>query len=178
MAVQHELEATTERQSIDEGESRHSRGVQLVEDGMSDPGNCQGLLSADDLGKFREVSTRCHDEWLAGDRNRHDVISHQRSIQSAIELTETTRAKGVGPRMITPVVKCDQHRSSGRVWQSDVAAQCPGDDLALAASRRGGDEPFKLLGFQRSASEPEEKCGFSQITAPPMPRPMHSVVRP
>src|SRR4029450_9139235 len=104
---------------------------------MPNTGNGQGLISIGDLRKPREVCTRGYDEWLASDRDGHDVISGQRGVQSAVQLCAPPAAKGIGPSVITPVVECDQHRGIRGVWQPDVSAPRPCDDLTRTAGRGG-----------------------------------------
>ncbi len=87
MAVEGELQATTERDSVDEGEGRHLRCVQLVEHGMADPRDCQGLVAVDDLGKRGKVGACRQDERLSGERDRHDVVAGERSVESPVQLS-------------------------------------------------------------------------------------------
>ena len=100
----------------------------------------------------------------------------ERGVQCAIQFPETAWAQGIGSLVITSVVQRDQHRGPRCVWQLDVPAQRPGDDLALAPGRGLGDQLLEFLGPH--VPPRLTKWGFSQITVPPMPRPMHSVVRP
>ena len=102
MAVQSELQTTTQCDPIDEGEGGYPRRIQLVEDRMSALGNCQGLVVVDDLGKPGEVGARCQDEWLASNCDRQDLLACERGIQRAIQFPETAWAQGC----VRAVVRC------------------------------------------------------------------------
>ena len=80
MAVQGELQGTTQRNPVDEREGRHPGCVQLVEHGMADPRDGQGLVPVDDLGKRGKVGACRQDERLSGERDRHDVVAGERSV--------------------------------------------------------------------------------------------------
>ena len=178
MAVQGELKPAAQRESVDESESRYGRRPQLVENGMPNPCDGQCLVAIDDLGESSEVGARGQHERLSRDSDRRDVGTRQRGIQGSVQLVETTRAQGIRSSGTTPVVQRDQHRGTRCMGQCDVSAQCPGYDLTLASGRGLGDQLVEFPGPHAAASSSAEKCGFSQITVPPIPRPMHMVVIP
>ena len=64
MAVQGELQTTTERHPVDEGEGRHPRRMQLVEHGMADARYGQSLIAVDDLGELGKIGACRQDEGL------------------------------------------------------------------------------------------------------------------
>src|SRR5215218_7370612 len=103
MAMQGEFQATTERDSVDEGEGRHSGCVELVEYGMPNARNGKGLVPVDDLGKHRKVSAGRQDERLAGHRDCQHVVPRECGVESAVQFAQTSRAQGVGASVITPV---------------------------------------------------------------------------
>ena len=115
--MQGEFQATTQRESIDEREGRHPGCVQLVEDGMADPGDGQGLVAADDLGESGEVGACREREWLSSDRDRDDVVAGQSQVKGPVQLAEPMCAQGIRSSVTTAVVKRDQHRGSRGVRQ-------------------------------------------------------------
>ena len=176
--MQGELQTAAQCEPVDESESRYGRRMQLVKDGMPNPCHGQGLGAIDDLGKSGEVSARGQHERPSGDSDRRDVGTRQRGIEGSVQLVETMRAQGIRSSGTTAVVQRDQHRSTPCVGQCDVSAQGPGYDLTLDAGRGLGDQLGEFRVPHAAAASSEEKCGFSQITVPPMPRPMHIVVIP
>ena len=74
-----------------------------------------------------------------------------------------------------PVVQCDQRGRPVQAGHPDQPQQRPGDDLIrklLGCSAR------KLADDWQGHSSLLAYVGFSQITVPPMPMPMHIAVRP
>ena len=105
------------------------------------------------------------------------MSSRARAASSAAFSSPRPRGPRVfGPGVVLAVVQGDQHRGAGGVRQGDVPAQRPGDHLALG--RRAPPAAISRPQLARSLTLPPpsqsaEWCGFSQMTVPPMPRPMH-----
>jgi hypothetical protein len=145
---------------------------------MADPRDGQGLVAADDLGESGEVGACRQRERLSSDRDRDDVVAGQSEVEGPVQLAEPMCAQGIRSSVTTPVVQRDQHRSSRSVRQRDVPTQRPSDDFTLTARRGLNDQLLEIVGPHAATSTSEEKWGFSQITVPPMPRPIHIVVSP
>ncbi len=74
--------------------------------------------------------------------------------------------------MVQAVVERDEREASGARGQVEVAYVRLGDDLV-------GEELGRALQkFGGGAHLSPSKCGFSQMTVAPMPKPTHMVVRP
>ena len=143
---------------------------------MADPGDRHGLVTLGDLGEGAQVSAGGQHERLARDRNRGDVCPRRRGVEGVVERGKAARTQCRRPRVIMTVVQRDQHRRLVRVWQQDVSAEGASDDFLIGVCCGRLDQPPELLAVHAAASG--TKCGFSQITEPPMPRPMHIVVIP
>ena len=176
MAVQRDLQPAAEGETIDERKGRHRRAMELVEDGMADPRDRHGLVTLGDHGEGAQVSAGGQHERLARNRNRGDVGPRRRGVEGVVERGEPARTQRRRPRVIMTVVQRDQHRRLVGVWQQDVSAEGVSDDFLIGGRCRRLDQLPELLAVHAAASA--TKCGFSQITEPPMPSPMHIVVSP
>jgi len=74
------------------------------------------------------------------------------------------------------VVEGDEGGAPGGVGQVDEAQQSLGHDLVGGTGRCGGGGVSHAA--HASLSLVPVQAGFSQMTVPPMPSPMHMVVRP
>ncbi len=76
--------------------------------------------------------------------------------------------------MVQPVVERDEREAPGAGGQVQVAYVGLGDDLVREQLGRALQE----FGGRGAHLLPPVKCGFSQMTVAPMPKPTHMVVRP
>ncbi len=134
-------------------------------------------LAAGDLADLAEVRAGGEDERLAGDRDAADLPGGRpggEAVERVRELQEGGRPEGGGPRVVAAVVERDEreHAAGG---QRHVADERVRDDLVgierheLPEAAGVGHLVLFLLPV---------KCGFSQMTLPPWPRPTHIAVRP
>ena len=93
-------------------------------------------------------------------------------VESCTEGGEPAEAERVRLGVVVAVVERDERGLAGAAGEVDDTHERVRHDLVGCASgSRGG------LGHRAHASLPS-KFGFSQMTVPPMPRPMHMVVSP
>ena len=172
VAVQGELQAAAHDRAVDEGERRDRRVAQLAERVV--PEREVGLRLRRRAARLHhlEVGADREDERLAGDRDRDDVVAAERLVDGRADV----RPGSVGPErrrlgVVEAVVERDQGSGAGALGQVDVRTRALGDDLVREVDH------VAHCGVLRGRRSPSQ-CGFSQMTAPPMPMPTHMAVRP
>ncbi len=179
-AVQRDLEAAAEGEAVDEAERRLAAVLQLAEDRVAQLAHGAYGIGAAALDRG-EVGACGEDERLAGHCEGVDRVVGQRRVDGGVELEERGGAEGVGPGVVLAVVEGDQ--ADGHAGQGDLAQRGPRDALGVGDDGPGTAQQVAHVGahavspFEWVGSAPIQ-CGFSQITVPPMPMPMHMVVRP
>lgn len=96
-------------------------------------------------------------------------------VDRRVQVGEGLRAEGGRLGVVEAVVQRDEREAPGAEGQVQVAYVRLGHDLVREQLGRALEE---LSGGAHLASPSEVKCGFSQMTVAPMPKPTHMVVRP
>ncbi|MDQ0834045.1 hypothetical protein QF032_005889 [Streptomyces achromogenes] len=124
-----------------------------------------------------EVRADGEDERLAGDAGADDLPGRGLLldlVDRQVEVGQRLRAEGGRLGVVETVVERDQGEAPRAERQVEVAYVRLGDDLVREQLGRALQ---KLSGGGAHLSPPS-KCGFSQMTVAPMPKPTHIVVRP
>lgn len=156
---------------------------------MTLTGDLQRLVAGGDRADTLEVGADGEDERLAGDAEADDLLGVRAAgglVERVRELGETGRAEAVRLGVVEPVVERQEHESACTTGQLDVLATDVGDDLVRVLVLVLGHQATpssELFEWSLETSLSTELaysawCGFSQMTAPPMPIPMHIAVRP
>ncbi len=178
-AVQRHLEPAPEGEAVDEAERRLATLAELAEDGVAELGDDAYGVGTATLDRG-EVGAGRQDERLAGDRDGVDGVVGERLVDRGVEREQRAGTERVGLGVVLAVVERDQ--AERRAGQRDLAQVGLGDPLGVGADRRGTLEERGDVGGAHLLSPFESvgpvQWGFSQITVPPMPMPMHMVVRP
>jgi hypothetical protein len=130
----------------------------------------QCVVAAPQPGQAGQVRPGGEDERLAGDADRDDVLAVERGVDGLVERCQRLRPESVGAIVVQAVVEGDQAEDAG-AGEPDLAQVRLRDALGV-----GGD----LLGTGQKVGHHAApfQFGFSQMTVPPMPMPMHMVVMP
>ncbi len=165
MAVQRDLEPAAECDAVDERERRHGRFAQPAEHRVPEPAEFERLVTVRDARNTLEVRAGGEDEGLP-------VIAIATGWAANASSSAASRAfRPPGPN------------DDGLVWSkplsrviSATGPSMPGTATilvyALVTTSSANAVAMSVIYLAPS------KFGFSQITVPPMPRPMHMVVRP
>src|SRR5215211_3992483 len=143
---------------------------------MTDLGYRQAFLALADLRESAEVGARRKHERLAGYRDGRNVGAGQRRVQRRIERGQATRSERCRAGVIMTVVQGDQDCFLTGMGEFYLPAKCPGDDFRVRELSRLVEQLLQFCRIHAAAAAAKE--GFSQITEPPMPSPMHIVVNP
>src|SRR5699024_682059 len=118
-AVQGDLQASTQREPVDEGESRYRRLAEPPQNPVTELGHREGLFVAADQLDPLEVGAGSQNEWLAGHADRADVLDRERLVQGSVQGLQTGRAQRVRLAMVVSVVQGHQGRTTGSKGQVD-----------------------------------------------------------
>ncbi|MGX1117075.1 hypothetical protein RKD37_002438 [Streptomyces ambofaciens] len=122
-----------------------------------------------------EVGADREDERLAGDADTDDVAVRGLLldlVEGGVDVRQRLRAERGRLGVVVAVVQGDEREAPDALGKVEVAYVRLGDDLA---GEQLGRTLQQLCG---GAHLSPSKCGFSQMTVAPMPKPTHMVVRP
>jgi hypothetical protein len=175
VGVQPDFNAAAEGETVDKHKARHPEGGQPSEDGVSELGERAGRIMVGDLAHLRQVGTGGEDKRLAGDREPGDLAPRRASglfVEDVAELEQSCGPKCRRPGVVASVVEGQQGQRFA-AGEGDVAHVTMGHNLPF------GERPefIELCDGHRDRFFPV-KWGFSQMTEPPWPSPMHIAVSP
>ncbi len=133
-------------------------------------GDLLGMRPVGDLPDAGQVRAHGEHERLAGDRDGRG-LGGEGLVQGGIQAGQPARAEGGRPGVVVAVVDGDQRELAGQAGYADEPGERLGHHFVGEQRREGGG-----VGFHRAP--PASWFGFSQMTVPPMPKPMHMVVMP
>ncbi len=174
-AVQTDLDTAAHRGAVVVREGRHGQLGQPLEDLVAALADGEGVLVLlEDLHAL-EVGADREDERLAGEAGADDLAVRGlllHLVDRGVQIRQRGRAEGGRLGVVVAVVQGDQGEAPGTQGEVEVAYVRTRDDLVR---EQLGSLLEKLGG---GAHLSPSKCGFSQMTVAPMPKPTHMVVRP
>ena len=177
-AVQTDLDAAAHRRAVVVREGRDGERGQALEDvvaALADGERVVVLLQQLDA---LEVGADREDERLAGDADADDRAGGGLLldlVDRGVQVRQRLRAEGGRLGVVEAVVQRDEREAPGAERQVEVAYVRGRDDLVREQLGRALQE---LSGGAHLLPPSALKCGFSQMTVAPMPKPTHMVVRP
>ena len=176
-AVQTDLDAAAHGRAVVVREGRHGQRGEPLEDvvaALADGDGVRVLLQQLDA---LEVGADGEDEGLAGDAHTDDGAVGGLLldlVDRLVEVGQRLRAEGRRLGVVQAVVERDEREAPGARRQVQVTYVRLGDDLVREQLGRALQE----FGGRGAHLLPPVKCGFSQMTVAPMPKPTHMVVSP
>ena len=164
--VQTHFESAAERETVHERERRDRRLAQLTEHVVAECAEFDALRVLGDCGDTLEIGAGSEDERLAGDGDSCGVRG-ERLVEGSVERGQAGGSERVRLGVVEPVVEGDQGDLSVEAGDGHEPGVGVRHDLVGEQGRKIGHDYLS-----------PSKFGFSQMTVPPMPRPMHMVVRP
>ena len=191
-AVQRHLDAAAHRRAVHERERGHRQLAETAEHRRGPAGRSAIACSRSvDQRHAAQVRADREDERLAGHADRDQVVARRDRVQRGVQRGQAAGPERVRLGVVEAVVERDQRHRARAVRQLDVAYARVRDDLVaedlgdhLAPSQRCSPCSGSLLllapcaATRSSAAPPLARHTRSQRTVPPMPMPMHMVVRP
>ncbi len=195
VGVERDLHAAAEREPVDEHEGRHAGVVELAERLVAELRQLLRVALRPDGRDLRQVGTGGEEERLAGHADRLDLAgggsperphrqplgdlagggARPQAVERLAELDQGDGAEGRRATVVAVVVEGDERQDAagGKRHVADVRV---GDHLVVRLRDEFGDVDHQIS--CRLDECCPSKCGFSQMTLPPCPRPMHMAVRP
>ncbi len=173
--MQPDLDATAHGGAVVVRERRHGQAGQPLEDVVAALADGQRVLVPLQQLDALEVGADREDERLAGDADADDLAVRGLlldPVDRGVDVRQRLRAERGRLGVVVAVVQRDQREPARAQRQVEVAYVRLRDDLA---GEQLGRTFQKLCG---GAHLSPSKCGFSQMTVAPMPKPTHMVVRP
>ena len=158
--MQGQFESATHGGAVDECERGDGQLSEPTEDVMAELGELFDDAGVGDNSDGRQISTHREDEGLSRDADTDDAGRRGCLVKGGLQRTQTLRPERRRARVVSSVVQGDEAKgAAGYVdktefgFGDDLVGECHVSHVASSSTR-------------------------SQITVPPIPRPIHIVVMP